>query len=139
MNVTFIGGGNMARALLGGMIARGHASGTFAVVDPDPEARATVAARFVLTPFVGLLAARPQLRPDPTEVVRAFDVPISELLSDEVFREERWDVPRDLGVTPGRDRPIHFYELAGETVWGATARILTGFLEHLTADQRPAA
>src|SRR6516225_5372261 len=51
MNVTFIGGGNMARALLGGMIARGHASGTFAVVDPDPEARATVAARFGVATF----------------------------------------------------------------------------------------
>jgi 8-oxo-dGTP pyrophosphatase MutT (NUDIX family) len=95
----------------------------------------TVAARFVLTPFVGLLVARPTLRPDPTEVVRAFDVPISELLDDAVFREERWDIPPDLGVTPGRDRPIHFYELVDETVWGATARILTGFLEHLTADR----
>src|SRR5215472_86714 len=41
----------MARALLGGMIARGHASGTFAVVDPDPEARATVAARFGVAAF----------------------------------------------------------------------------------------
>jgi len=95
----------------------------------------TVAARFVLTPFVGLLPARPRLRPDPTEVVRAFDVSIAELLEDGVYREERWDVPPDLGVTPGRDRPIHFFELADETVWGATARILAGFLEHLTADR----
>ena len=95
----------------------------------------TVAARFVLTPFVGLLPSPPQLHPDPTEVVRAFDVSIAELLEDGVFREERWDVPPDLGVTSGRDRPIHFFELADETVWGATARILTGFLEHLTADR----
>jgi len=94
----------------------------------------TVAARFVLTPYVGLLSARPRLRPDPTEVVRVFDVTIAELLGDGVFREERWDVPPDLGVTP-RDRPIHFFELAGETVWGATARILAGFLGHLTADR----
>jgi 8-oxo-dGTP pyrophosphatase MutT (NUDIX family) len=95
----------------------------------------TVAARFVLTPYVGLLPARPRLRPDPTEVVRVFDVTIAELLDDAVFREERWDVPPDLGVTPGRDRPIHFFELADETVWGATARILAGFLGHLTADR----
>ena len=26
---------------------------------------------------------------------------------------------------------MHFFELADETVWGATARILTGFLAHL--------
>jgi len=93
----------------------------------------TVASRFVLTPFVGLLAEPPTLHPDPTEVVRVFDVALSELLDDAVFREERWDVPADLGVTPGLDRPIHFFELADETVWGATARILAGFLAHLTA------
>ena len=93
----------------------------------------TVASRFVLTPFVGLLAEPPSLDPDPTEVVRVFDVAVSELLDDAVFREERWDVPPDLGDTPGRNRPIHFFELAHETVWGATARILAGFLTHLTA------
>ena len=93
----------------------------------------TVMGRFVLTPFVGLLARRPVLAPDPTEVVSVFDVGISELLDDATFREERWDVPAGVGVTPGRDRPIHFFELPGETVWGATARILASFLEHLTS------
>ena len=93
----------------------------------------TVASRFVLTPFVGLLAEPPTLAPDPAEVVRVFDVALSELLDDAVFREERWDVPPDLAVTPGPDRPIHFFELATETVWGATARILAAFLTHLTA------
>ena len=29
------------------------------------------------------------------------------------------------------DLDIQFYELEDETVWGATARILTGFLAHL--------
>jgi pyrroline-5-carboxylate reductase len=51
MNVTFIGGGNMARALLGGLIARGQASEAFAVVDVDAEARATIAARFGVATF----------------------------------------------------------------------------------------
>jgi 8-oxo-dGTP pyrophosphatase MutT (NUDIX family) len=92
----------------------------------------TVAGRFVLTPFVGLLPARPALSPDPTEVVSVFDVPLSELLDDEVYREERWDIPEGYGVTPGVDRSIHFFELADETVWGATARILVSFLAHLT-------
>jgi 8-oxo-dGTP pyrophosphatase MutT (NUDIX family) len=57
---------------------------------------ATVASRFTITPFVGLLEARPVLHP-----------------------------MEDMGV--------YFYELADETVWGATARILTSFLAHLTA------
>jgi 8-oxo-dGTP pyrophosphatase MutT (NUDIX family) len=92
----------------------------------------TVMGRFVLTPFVGLLPGRPTITPDPTEVVSVFDVPLSDLLDDATFREERWDVPAGVGVTPGRNRPIHFFELPGETVWGATAHILAGFLEHLT-------
>jgi hypothetical protein len=81
---------------------------------------------------VGLLPQRPELAPDPTEVVRVFDVPLSELLDDDVFREERWDIPQGYGVTPGVDRSIHFFEVADETVWGATARILVAFLAHLT-------
>jgi hypothetical protein len=60
-------------------------------------------------------------------------VALAELLDEATFREERWDVPQGVGVTPGRNRAIHFYELPGETVWGATARILTWFLEHLTS------
>jgi 8-oxo-dGTP pyrophosphatase MutT (NUDIX family) len=95
------------------------------------ESMTTVAGRFTLTPFVGLLAARPALHPDPIEVVRVLEVPISELL--DVYREERWDVPPEFGAGAGPDRPIHFFELADETVWGATARILTQLLTDLTA------
>jgi pyrroline-5-carboxylate reductase len=51
MNITFIGGGNMARALVGGLIARGVASKALAVVEIDAEARATVAARFGIATF----------------------------------------------------------------------------------------
>jgi 8-oxo-dGTP pyrophosphatase MutT (NUDIX family) len=113
----------------------------------------TVAGRFLLTPFVGALDGRPALTPHAEEVVSVFDVAISELLDDDAYREERWDIPAEPGEagfarspdeTPlaastkgganeaGMDRAIHFFELPGETVWGATARILVGFLEHLT-------
>jgi 8-oxo-dGTP pyrophosphatase MutT (NUDIX family) len=92
----------------------------------------TVAGRFLLTPFVGLVEGRPMLSPHATEVVAVFDVAISELLDDAAYREERWDIPEELGPEGG-DRAIHFFELPGETVWGATARILVGFLEHLTS------
>ena len=51
MNITIIGGGNIARALLGGLIARGHGSDALAVVEIDAEARATVAARFGVATF----------------------------------------------------------------------------------------
>jgi 8-oxo-dGTP pyrophosphatase MutT (NUDIX family) len=93
----------------------------------------TVSARFALTPFVGLLPERPALIPHVREVDAVFDVALSELLHGDVFREERWEVPPEMLVGVGKDRAIHFFELAGETVWGATARILVGFLAHLTA------
>ncbi len=92
--------------------------------------------RFVLTPFVGLLERRPRLAPDFTEVVSVFDVAVSELLDPDAYREERWDIPSELGPDAGADRAIHFFELPGETVWGATARILVDFLEHLVATRR---
>jgi pyrroline-5-carboxylate reductase len=39
MATTFIGGGNMATALIGGMLARGAGAGEFRVVEPSAEAR----------------------------------------------------------------------------------------------------
>lgn len=85
----------------------------------------TVGSRFVITPFVGLLASPPTLRADPREVVRVFDVALGELLAPGVHHAERWQTPNAL-------IEVHFFELADETVWGATARILYGFL-HLLA------
>jgi 8-oxo-dGTP pyrophosphatase MutT (NUDIX family) len=85
----------------------------------------TVATAFTITPFVGLLDHVPELRPDPVEVVDAFAVRISDLLLPETYREETWDLF-------GAPRPMAFFELPGETVWGATARILTRLLTLLT-------
>ena len=88
----------------------------------------TVASQFTITPFVGLLGAPPRLVLDPREVVRAFAVPLSELLEPAAYREERWELW-------GEWWPMSFFELPGETVWGATARILAGFLGFLVAER----
>ena len=53
MTITFIGGGNMASALIGGMLARGRAVTDVRVVEPSAEQRAKLAARF---PGVGIAA-----------------------------------------------------------------------------------
>jgi 8-oxo-dGTP pyrophosphatase MutT (NUDIX family) len=86
----------------------------------------TVATRFTIAPFVGFLAGRPRLEPSPREVVRVLEVKLSELLDPDVYREERWD-------THTFDFDVHFFDLEDETVWGATARILTSFLTYLVA------
>jgi hypothetical protein len=89
-----------------------------------------VASAFTITPYVGVLAAVPDLVPHPVEVVDAFAVSISELLAPDTYREEIWDLF-------GAPRSMAFYELAGETVWGATARILTHFLAAVTGTSAP--
>jgi 8-oxo-dGTP pyrophosphatase MutT (NUDIX family) len=96
------------------------------------DSLSTVASQFTITPIVGLLTAAPVLRPDPREVAAAFSVPISELLDPAAYREELWDLWDAW-------RPMAFFDLPGETVWGATARILAGFLRFLTGERLRAA
>ncbi len=75
-----------------------------------------------ITPVVGQLAARPELRPNPAEVERAFAVPLTELVAPGCHWEEWWPVP-GFGLYP-----VHFFDLSLDVVWGATARILVSFL-----------
>ena len=76
--------------------------------------------------FVGVLPARPVLHPNPNEVEIAFDVALADLMAENVFREERWTAP-DRG-----DWSVFFYDLPDDIVWGATARVLTEFLDLVT-------
>ena len=46
MTIAFVGGGNMAIALIGGMIARGRAAADFAVIEPSAAQRDVLAGRF---------------------------------------------------------------------------------------------
>lgn len=87
------------------------------------EPLATLSSRSGITPFVGLMATRPALQANPQEVEHVFDVALTELLDESIYREERWDTPW------GNDRPVHFFELPDDIVWGATARILHQLLE----------
>lgn len=87
---------------------------------------ATVGARLGIVPVVGALPAQPLLRANPGEVEVAFDVPLAELVEPGVHREERWPRPG------GAERAIHFFDLDGDTVWGATAAILVELLELAT-------
>lgn len=81
----------------------------------------TVGSRSIIHPFVALLPGRPDLVANPDEVEAVLHVPLAELLLDRVYREEEWDFPDG----PWR---ISFFELVGDTVWGATAAILRQLL-----------
>lgn len=46
MKISFIGGGNMARALIGGLIAQGWRAGDISVIELDPEKRTQLQADY---------------------------------------------------------------------------------------------
>lgn len=103
----------------------GLSAATVEIVGELP-AYGTLSSRFGIVPFVGIVEEPREYRPDPREVEGVLEVPLAELLADGVHREERWSI----GLA---DRPVHFFELEDETVWGATAGILFTFLSHLVA------
>jgi 8-oxo-dGTP pyrophosphatase MutT (NUDIX family) len=91
----------------------------------------TVTSRSFIVPFVAVLPARPAgLVPNPTEVDAVLFTPLDELLLDEVYREERWTwtSPPAWAEEGEVERPIFFFELVGDTVWGATGAMLRQLL-----------
>jgi 8-oxo-dGTP pyrophosphatase MutT (NUDIX family) len=88
----------------------------------------TVATPFVITPWVGLVREPVRWEPDGEEIEKVIEVPWASLDADGVFRVEMRE--RD-----GVRRPVHFFDYRGETIWGATARILLGYLQ--LVKQRP--
>ena len=81
----------------------------------------TVGSGSLIQPFVAVLSGPPELEPNPDEVEAVRIVALSELVRDEVYREELW--PRAEGPWS-----ITFFELEGDTVWGATAAMLRQLL-----------
>lgn len=74
-----------------------------------------------IVPYVAALPGRPRLVASPDEVDEVLLVSFSELLDPTRYREERWDLF-------GTERPIFFFELAEDTLWGATAAMVRQLL-----------
>lgn len=80
----------------------------------------------LIVPYVGALPGRPDTYPNPDEVDAVLHVSLAELMDPAIYREEVWTFP------DGTDRSIHFFELIGDTVWGATAAMLRQLLGIVT-------
>lgn len=74
-----------------------------------------------IVPFVAVLPGRPELSAAPSEVEAVLHVPLADLLDDGVFHEERWEIS-------GSWRSIFFFDIVGDTIWGATAAMLRQLL-----------
>ena len=77
--------------------------------------------QFIITPWVGLVRGTVAWKPDGVEIERVIEVPVAALLDPNNARTERW-------TRNGVTRDVYFYEYAGDTIWGATARILRDYL-----------
>ncbi len=64
MRILFIGGGNMASAMIGGLVAKGHAARDIRVVEPLADARARLAREYGVQ-----CSERPQGAPVADEVI----------------------------------------------------------------------
>ena len=96
-----------------------HPSGVRVVGKLSPLS--TFVSKSYIVPVVAMLTDRPELELNTHEVDRAMWVPLTELVRDDTFSWEWWSFD---SIDPGTERPMFFFHLDDETVWGATARML---------------
>ena len=71
----------------------------------------------MVVPVVGRLSSVPELVPDPNEVDRVLTPSTKLLREDNRWRVEDWN-----------GRPVYFFDLDGDVLWGATARMVRSLL-----------
>lgn len=98
-----------------------------ALVSPvgELDGLSTMVSRSRIHPIVATVAGMPLLTPNLAEVDRIVHVPLAELADPDTYRQETW-------VRSGNELDIHFFEIEGDTVWGATGRMLHQLLSLLT-------
>ena len=84
----------------------------------------TVATQFIITPFVGVVRTPVAWQPDGHEIEKVIEVPLAALRDLSSLRVEY----RKRG---GVRHEVLFWDYQGETIWGATARILKQYLDVL--------
>jgi 8-oxo-dGTP pyrophosphatase MutT (NUDIX family) len=81
---------------------------------------------FEVHPFVAYYenGSRPRFVPDPHEVAEIIEVPLSHLFDPSTRVEEEWELR-------GYPVSVPFFQVNQHKVWGATAMMLSEFLERL--------
>jgi 8-oxo-dGTP pyrophosphatase MutT (NUDIX family) len=84
----------------------------------------TVATQFIITPWVAFVREPVAWQPDGHEIDKVIEVPLAALRDHANLRVEY----RERG---GVMHEVLFWDYQGETIWGATARILKQYLDVL--------
>ncbi|MCB0125441.1 MAG: CoA pyrophosphatase [Caldilineaceae bacterium] len=79
------------------------------------------ASNHLVHPTVAWINHRPHFQPDPREVAQLLEVPLHALLDPTNQRVEQWQL-RD------RNAEVPFYYIQEQTIWGATAMMLSELL-----------
>ncbi len=80
--------------------------------------------RFLVSPFLAFVPYAPTFAADPKEVARIIETPISALLNEALIGEKKMHV-QVVNATVN----VKYYDIDGETVWGATAMMLSELAE----------
>ena len=108
----------------------------------------TLTSNYAITPIVGRLGGRPDLRVQSCEVAAVLDVPLAALRAPGLPREEDWTLPLPgerlppparipngaPDETPDRAptvRRIRFFPWGEDKIWGATERMVEALLDAL--------
>ena len=89
------------------------------------DSLSTVVSSSAIHPIVATLSGFPRLTAHDQEVELTVHVPLLELADAATHRREHW-------VRGGAETEIHFFEIEGDTVWGATGRMLYQLIDLLT-------
>jgi len=79
-----------------------------------------------VTPVVAITCTEPAFEPDPAEVSFIIEATIQELADPVIIKTKKMEISGQVVTIP-------FYELRGLHIWGATAMIISEFLEVYTA------
>lgn len=87
----------------------------------------TVVSGFVITPFVGVIPHPYPLRINPVEIAEVLFVPLS------LFRDAK-NMRVEERARDGERVNVYFYYHGRHEIWGATARIMKGFIDAVFGD-----
>ncbi|MGB9892945.1 MAG: NUDIX hydrolase [Candidatus Saccharicenans sp.] len=79
---------------------------------------------YCIFPVVAATRSQPVFKPCLTEVAEIIEVPLAHLIDSQNLKQETWELR-------GRKTQVPFYQYQEYKIWGATAMILSEFLEIL--------
>lgn len=86
---------------------------------------------FVITPYVGLIPHPYEFTPSKHEIAELIFVDLQQLLDPTIFRME---VGQFFGQ---KNYKIYYFDYQGHIIWGATAKIIVGFIKDIFGWREP--